>query len=296
MEVQRVRVLINPKSGFGWSPDSIQAAIQQSWDRPDTDLTFQFSRNAEDGIEKTRRAVADGVQRILVVGGDGMVNSIGSALLGTGTALGVIPAGSGNGFARHFNIPQEPAAAAKKLAEAPVKRIDVGLVNGRPFFVTCSTAWDAALVKTFEKFPFRGPLPYILAGAYELLEYKPGPIDVELDGTPLHLDPPLVLTAANLTQYGNNAYVAPTADASDGLLEMVYLAKKDTHHLLANLHRLFDASIDQLPSVLTYTFRKMVLHRERPDPIQIDGELVEAPETVTIEVRPDALSVLVPEN
>ncbi|MFA7368515.1 MAG: acylglycerol kinase family protein, partial [Kiritimatiellales bacterium] len=171
----KVRILINPNSGMGVALDRIHEALIKHWDLPGNDLSIQFSTSKEDGQDKARRAVEDGVGRLLVIGGDGMVNSIGSVLIGTDTALGVIPAGSGNGFARHFNIPLDLVKAAEALAAASVQRIDVGCADGRPFFVTCSLAWDAALVNIFEKSPVRGVLPYVGAGVYQFFDYTPQP-------------------------------------------------------------------------------------------------------------------------
>ena len=176
--LRKVRVLVNPKSGLGASFDSFWGIIETSFGGKHTDVSYQFSNDIADGKRKTERAVQDGVDTILVAGGDGMVNSIGSVLAGTSTALGVIPTGSGNGFARHFGIPLDIPGAVKALAHARRAAIDVGTANGRPFFVTCSMAWDAAIVRSFETFPFRGIAPYVFAAAAELIGYDPQPLNI----------------------------------------------------------------------------------------------------------------------
>jgi len=293
--LRKVRVLINPRSGVWWSSSALQQTLQQHWDAPGIDLSYQYSKSAEDGHAKTERAVADGVDTILVVGGDGMVNSIGAALVGTSVALGVIPAGSGNGFARHFGIPLSPEKAIADYKDADRIQIDVGTANGRPFFVTCSMAWDAALVRTFEKFPVRGILPYVLAGAYEFMAFEPQPFDVILDGKEkLRYTGPLVFTTANLTQFGGGARVAPRARPDDGLLELVVMNDEDAPKLLANIKRIFDGTVDELPEVKTRSFRQLDVKRRRAGPIQVDGELVDAPAAVSVRVIPKALTVLVP--
>lgn len=291
---RKVRVLINPKSGGWWSSQAIQKAFDEHWDTAEIDLAYQFSRSVEDGRTKARRAVEEGVDTILVVGGDGMVNTIGGVLVGTDTSLGVIPVGSGNGFARHFDIPLDPEKAVRELRAARRHRIDVGLANGRPFFVTCSLAWDAALVRSFEKFPMRGSLPYVLAAAYEFLGYEPQPVRVRLDGEEFCWSDPLVFTVANLTQYGVGAKIAPRAEPDDGWLELVVVARQDAPRVLAGLPRLFNGSFDGLPGVETRRFKRMTVERARPAPIQVDGELVEPADHVNIEVVHKALRVLVP--
>ncbi len=293
--IRRVRVLINRKSGLWWSSTTLQGAIGRYWDTAGIDLSYQFSNAPEDGRAKTRRAVQDGVDTVLVVGGDGMVNSIGSVLVNTNVALGVVPMGSGNGFARHFAIPLSAERAVEALLDAERVAIDVGTVNGRTFFVTCGMAWDAAIIRTFEKLPVRGILPYVFAAAYEFLDYKAQPLEIILDdGEPEHVPNPLLFTVANLTQYGGGARIAPRAQHDDGILELVQIAREDGPKALAQLPRLFDGTMDRMPQVTTRRFRSLVVRRPEAGAIQLDGELVEAPGAVRVGVLRQALTVLVP--
>lgn len=286
---------MNPRSGRGHGVDAIVHAVDAAWSAPGMDVTYQFSHDAVDGREKVRRAVADGVDTILVAGGDGMVNTIGAELVGTPVALGVIPTGSGNGFARHFGIPLQVEEAAADLAAATRCPIDVGVANGRPFFVTCSMAADASVVKTFEAFPFRGILPYVFAAAYELFDYQPQPFRAILDGREeLVISNPLLFTVANLTQFGGGAQVAPQARADDGFLELVVIQKQDAGRALANVGRLFDGTLDTLPGVITRRFQHLVVERERAAVIQTDGELQDADAKVDVTLHPGHLTVLVP--
>jgi diacylglycerol kinase (ATP) len=103
-----------------------------------------------------------------------------------------------------------------------------------------------------------------------------------------------VFTAANLTQYGGGARIAPSARPDDGLLELVVILRQDMPRLLASLNRLFDGTFDDLPGVETRHFRILHVYRRAPAPIQIDGELVHAPADVTVSILPRALTVLVP--
>lgn len=294
--MKKVRVLINPKSGLWWSSTNLQRVLQQHWDIGDIDLSYQYSKSVEDGQAKTRRAIDEGVDTLLVVGGDGMVNSIGSALMGSEVTLGVIPAGSGNGFARHFGIPLHAEQAVAQLKSARRMAIDVGTANGRPFFITCGLAWDAALVRTFDKFPVRGVLPYVFSAAVEYIEYRPKPFQVTIDESEtVRIEDPMVFTAANLTQYGGGAQIAPNAKPDDGYLELVVIKRRDLPKLLAHLPKLFSGTLDQASEVMYRRFTSLVVQRGEPGPIQLDGELVqEGSDEVRIEVLPKALNVLVP--
>ena len=294
-KIRRVLVLINPKSGLLTMFSNIRQAFDKYWEKPGVDLFYQFTQSKEDGIAKARRAVESGVGTVIVAGGDGTVNTISKVLVDTETVLGVIPTGSGNGFARHFGIPLAVAKAVESLAGGRVRKIDVGLVNGEPFFVTCSMAWDAAIARTFEKSPLRGILPYVFAGVQEFFDYRPQNMAVSLaDGENLDFRLPVIFTIANLTQYGGGAIIAPHAKEDDGKLELVVGEKKDFAVILANLLRLFDGSLHKIPRIVTRSSETMLITRERADPIQVDGEVVDAPEKIEIAVKPQALNVLVP--
>ncbi|MDD2240905.1 MAG: diacylglycerol kinase family lipid kinase [Kiritimatiellae bacterium] len=294
---RKCRVLINPKSGTKSAVASLRELIERGLTRAQAEVTTQFSHSVADGQQKARRAVQEEVDTIFVVGGDGMVNSIGSELIGTPTALGVIPTGSGNGFARHFGIPLDLPQAIEVLATAPRFAIDVGTANGHPFFVTCSMAWDAEIVRSFEAMPMRGIAPYVFAAAAELITFDPQPFDIEFDGhETVTFDYPAICTVANLTQYGGGAQIAPSARPDDGIMEMVMVRHRDLPHVLVNIRRLFNGTIDQLPQVFTRPFRRLVVTRPQAGPIQVDGELRESPAGVQIDLRPRGLTVRVPQT
>ena len=224
-----------------------------------------------------------------------MVNSIGSVLIGTDTALGVIPAGSGNGFARHFDIPLDLVKAIESLASARIQSIDVGYANDLPFFVTCSLAWDAALVEVFEKSPIRGILPYVFAAVYKFFDYSPQPFTMLLDDKEkIEINDPLLCTVANLTQYGGGAEIAPGAKADDGRLQLVTLRRSDLPWIVPLLGKAFNGTFDQLDQIKTRSFSSLTVQRKKEGPMQLDGELVSAPSEIVIRVQPRALNVLVP--
>ncbi len=295
--MRKVRVLINPKSGLPRQFTRMRQALDQHWDIAGTDLTYQYTQSMQDGMEKAQRAVEEGVDIVLVSGGDGTISAVSRVLAGTEVVLGVIPGGSGNGFARHFGIPLSPPKAVGKMVDAQIRRIDVGVVNGVPFFVTCSMAWDAAIVRTFEKSPLRGILPYFLAGVHEFFEYERQDMRVTFDrGETLLLDSPFIMTVANLTQFGGGAIIAPNAKDDDGKLEFAGALQRDFPLVLANLMRIFDGSASRIPRLITRSASLILIERQKPAPIQVDGEMMDAGERIEISVRPQALRVLVPQR
>ena len=295
-EVMRdVLVLVNPRSGLRLSFDGLREAFDRHWESHGVVLSYQFCQSPEDSLAKVARAVERQLDAVIVVGGDGTVNSIAKSLVDTDVALGVIPAGSGNGFARHFEIPLTPDRAVEALSTASVKPVDVGMVDGRPFFVTCSMAWEAAIAKTFARYPFRGIIPYVFAGVQEFFEYSRQDISVVLDGREtIRFERPLVFTVANLSQYGGGAKIAPQAKADDGRLELVVVERQSIARFVNNLVSLFQGSINELPEVVSRRFEHLRIRRDEPTSIQVDGELVEAGSEIDVTVKAAALRVLVP--
>ncbi len=288
-------MLVNPKSGLQKSFGSLQKAVGQHWELPGNEVLYQFCKDPGDGYEKARQAVEDKVDVILVSGGDGTVNTISRALIGTEIAVGVIPSGSGNGFARHFEIPLGLQRAVEVLSVAKSRKIDVGYVNNIPFFITCSMAWDASIVRSFEKSPVRGILPYIFAGINEFLVYDVQPMEVEIDEKEtLRFEDPMVFTIANLTQFGGGAKIAPHAEDDNGLLELVVALKKDMPVLLPKINKLYDGTLNEMQEIYTKSFKTLKIRRKVSTPIQIDGELIEMPLELSIKVLPSSLKVLVP--
>lgn len=293
--IREVLVLFNPSSGTGFRVGELQSAFSGSWDSEDgIDLHYQESRSPEDGIAKVRRAVERGVDTVIVVGGDGIIHTVGAELIHTPVRLGVIPTGSGNGFARHFDIPTRIERAAVALLRGQEMPVDVGLLNDRPFFITASLAWDADIVNGFEKSPVRGIAPYVFAGIYKYFTYEPQTYELIVDGEPITLEKPLVLTLANLTQFGGGAKIAPNTRADDGRLALVAVPHMEPPELLPQIRRLFDGTIEKIPEVRTASFEHMIIKRQREDPVQVDGELMQTGKRIEVKVLPRAIRVLVP--
>ena len=293
--IRRIRVIVNPKSGFGASIGVVVSAVEAAWQKTGAEITYELSHDQADSRKKIQLAIQDRVNLVLVAGGDGMINTVGRELMGTDVAMGVLPCGSGNGFARHFGIPIQADKAAEALFGGKIKAIDVGVINDHPFFVTCGLAWDAALVRSFERSPVRGILPYVFAGMYELFDYTPCRFRVRVDGGDWEeMEDPMVFTMANLTQFGGGARIAPSAKEDDGFLELVVVTRAHAAKAAAALPRLFAGTIDQAPFVNTRRFRSLEVRREIAGVIQLDGELMPATDQVRVQVRPEALRVLMP--
>ncbi|UPL47526.1 diacylglycerol/lipid kinase family protein [Hymenobacter sublimis] len=214
----RICFILNPTSGTNRTQD-VPALLTRYATAAGADFEVQATQYAGHAEELARRAARQGCRVVVAVGGDGTVNEVARGLLGTAAALGIIPRGSGNGLARHLRLPLDLPGAVQRVCRPTFQRIDVGRINGRPFFCTAGLGFDAHVSKMFARAGTRGLSTYIKVSLREYRRYQPVPVQLELNNQVLATNC-YVLAFANAAQYGNNAYIAPRADIQDGLLDV----------------------------------------------------------------------------
>jgi YegS/Rv2252/BmrU family lipid kinase len=216
----RTCFIFNPMAGTGRRADFPALLRQHFGGAPEADYLLRPTEGPGHATELARAAAQAGCRVVVAVGGDGTVNEVGQGLLGqTGAALGIVPRGSGNGLARHLRVPLGLPAALRRLRQPTFSRMDVGVINGRPFFCTAGLGFDAHVSQHFALAGTRGVSTYLRVTLREYGNFRPVPVQVETNGQTLATDC-YVLAFANASQYGNNAYIAPQANLQDGLLDM----------------------------------------------------------------------------
>jgi len=212
--------VFNPMAGTGRRADFPALLARYFGGQAGTDHLLRPTEGPGHATELARAAAQAGCRVVVAVGGDGTVNEVGQGLLGqTGTALGIVPRGSGNGLARHLRVPLALPAALRRLRQPTFSRMDVGVINGRPFFCTAGLGFDAHVSQHFAQAGSRGLSTYLRVTMREYGHFRPVPVQVETNGQTLATDC-YVLAFANASQYGNNAYIAPQANLQDGQLDM----------------------------------------------------------------------------
>jgi diacylglycerol kinase (ATP) len=239
--------------------------------------------------------VQQGITTIVAVGGDGTVNEVASALVKTHCRLGIIPAGSGNGLARHLGIPLQVPEALQLIMNHRVQKIDAGKVNEKYFFCTCGTGFDASVGKQFSRDSRRGMLSYVRATIHQYINYSPKSYILKTGHKKVKLKAFLV-TFANSGQYGNNAYIAPNAVIDDGMLDLCILRPFPRTSTITIGLRLFFKNIDQSPYLEVMRVKKATLKRKghKKMTIHLDGEPMDLPGKLRIKVIEQALHVMVP--
>jgi YegS/Rv2252/BmrU family lipid kinase len=217
------------------------------------------------------------------------------ALVGTGTALGIVPGGSGNGLARELGLPWDPVRALQ-VALGPRERvIDVGEANGRLFVNVAGIGFDAEVAARFNRRPGgpRGFWPYLALGVQAVLRYHPRTYTIRL-GDETWEAPALAVVCANGRQYGGGAVVAPTARPDDGQLDLVVVAPRAPHRALWDGRHLLRGTLDRAPGVHTARIPGVEIAGPEPLLVHVDGEAGLGGRVVSIRVRPAALRVRVP--
>ena len=219
--MKKLIFIVNPISGTQ-SKELILNLLDEKIDKEKYTWDVVYTKRAGHAIEIAAQAAEMKTDVVVAIGGDGTINEIGRSLVHTETALGIIPCGSGNGLARHLHIPMEPKKALEIINDGICDIIDYGKINGTDFFCTCGVGFDAFVSLKFANAGKRGLLTYLEKTLQESLTYQPETYELETeDGT--YKYKAFLIACGNASQYGNNAYIAPQATLTDGLLDVTIL-------------------------------------------------------------------------
>lgn len=289
----RVRAILNPRAGI----DARRAAEVVRLGCPQWTLETVHTAGAGDATRLAREATAAGVEMVLAVGGDGTANEVAAGLAGSATALGIVPAGSGNGFARMLGIPLDPRRALAALARGARRRIDAGTAGGRFFLNVASAGFDAEVAAAYHRRGIagrrRGIFHYVQLGLRLAPSYRARHWVLESDGGRFE-GRALVVAVLNGRQYGSGARLAPGARIDDGLLDVVIVEDGPVLESLAAMPLLFAGTVERFRRYRRFTATRAVLSSRDPEPFQRDGEADPAVMRIEIAVLPAALDIVVP--
>ena len=288
---KKIAFIINPFSGTGRKEDlsgMIKRGLDQSFDKPE----IVFTKSRGHATELAKEFVEKGFQIVVAVGGDGTVNEVARSLIHTDTSLGIIPIGSGNGLARHLGIPMSIRKAIHQLNLSEPILMDYGLVNERPFFCTCGTGFDAYVSTEFAKGKRRGIMSYIEKIITGYFSYKSQNYHLQGEGIDLNVKA-FVLTFANASQWGNNAYIAPQASVQDGQIDISIMSNFPVIAIPTLALNLFAKNIDKDLFMTTLRSKSIMLQREESGPFHYDGEPYEEGTEIHVKTVSDGLKVLV---
>ncbi len=288
---KKILFIINPISGTTSKaniPEKIDAWLDHELYAPE----IRETKYAGHATEIAAQAVEEGFDVVVAVGGDGTVNEIGRSLVHTRTALGIIPLGSGNGLARHLLIPMDVKKSIEIINAHQIKDLDYGVIDGHPFFCTCGMGFDAFVSKKFAEDGKRGPITYIQKVLEEGLTYKPE-IYKLLDDQGTETHKAFLISCANASQYGNNAYIAPQASMSDGLMDIIIMEPFDLLDAPQIAIDMFSKTLDKSSKIKSFQTRHLCIHRASPGVIHYDGDPVMGGTDIDIHLEVKGIPIIV---
>lgn len=276
--VDRRRRIIGALAAAGWP--------EPSW--------FETTKD-DGGYGQTKQAVAEGAELIFACGGDGTVMACLSALVGTEVALAVLPAGTGNLLAANLGLPDDPEAGVEVAVKMGRRKIDVGVVGDRAFAVMAGMGFDAAMVgeapERLKK--ILGWAAYAVSAAKNL---RGGAMRVEIrldDRRPMHRKAKSVLIA-NVGRLQAGIRLLTDAEPDDGLFDVALLTPGKLRHWVVLAFAVLTRR-DRTPRMEVYRARRVEVISDRPQPRQLDGDVIEPAEKLSVHMRHQALWLCVPQ-
>ena len=287
---RRFAILMNPTSAGG-KPLRVLPALREALSEAGAEHRVVETRDMAHATHAARDASGRG-EVVVALGGDGLVGKLAGALRDS-APLGIVPAGRGNDFARALGIPEDVPGATRVLLEGVRKALDLGEANGKPFACIASLGYDSDANRIAnEAKVVRGNMVYAYAAIRSLLAWKPARFTVRLDGRE-HRFEGYTVAAANTGYYGGGMNMAPGADPSDGLLDVIFIENVSKARFIANLPKVFKGTHVELDSVEVHRAREVEISSDRPFDVYADGDpLTTLPATVRL-VR-GGLSILAP--
>lgn len=289
---EHIMLIINPISGTG-SKRGLAEAVELRMSELGYVVDTRLTTGRGDATALAREAVDKGYFAVLAAGGDGTINETATALCDSGVALGILPAGSGNGLARHLGIPIDVPLAMEVIARRHIVDADFGTVNGKPFFCTFGIGFDAAVSHRFAKQPRRGKMMYVKSAISEYIRYNPEVYTISANGRIL-TEKAFIVACCNASQYGNNAYIAPEASITDGLLDITIVHAGSPLDDAVLGFDLMTGYINKNTMIQTFRAPAAVIYRSGEGPAHIDGEPMVMDDILDVRCHRGALKIFTP--
>lgn len=292
--MKKITFILNPISGT-ISKAGVPELIDNTIDKDIYDYEIVFTERAGHATEIAAAEVAKGTDIVVAVGGDGTVNEVGRALVHTNTALAILPCGSGNGLARHLMLPMNLKKSIETINKGVIHDLDYGVINDIPFFCTCGIGFDAFVSMKFAEAGKRGPITYVENVLREGLRYKPETYTIT-DESGTKMRKAFLISCANASQYGNNAYIAPHASMADGLLDIIIMEPFDMFDAPQISMDLFSKTIENNSKIKMLKSSRILVKRQKEGYIHYDGDPVMAGTEIEIHVEHKGIKMVVNPN
>jgi len=288
--ISQILFIINPVSGTG-KKNSLEQLLIKLINTSVINYEIKYTERAGHAVEIAKAVVKNNShQVVVVVGGDGSVNEVARGLIGSSIVLGIIPAGSGNGFARHLGIPLKFEDAIKTILKGNSIKVDTGLLGTENFFGVAGVGFDAHISKKFEEANTRGFWTYFKLTLSEYSKFKERKYTIKFDDKVKEFKA-LLLCFCNSSQWGNDAFISPNSNIQDGFLRIVIIGKIPLISVPYFAFRLFKKSVHKSKYYQEIKMKSCsVVQNDKI--IHLDGDPLEYCNEFTIKVLPKSLTVI----
>lgn len=287
--MQKILFIINPIAGKKAGKNIHQDIIRYL----DTDsfiAHFKYSEYAGHISEITKQASVGEYKAIVAVGGDGTVNEIGRVLVHSNMPMGIIPIGSGNGLARHLKIPLSIKGAVELINKMDIRQMDAIRIKGMYSFCVAGIGYDAEISRKFQQMKARGLFSYIIACLRCFNQSKNQNFIVRTKQKEHHLNG-FMMCFANASQFGNNAYIAPGADVSDGIIDLVLVKKPSYLQIPLFAFKTLTGTVEN-HSLYSRIKGKAFEITQENDFAHLDGEPIKVGTKFTVSIEEKVLRVI----
>jgi len=291
---RKLLFIVNPISGIG-KQHGVERLLAAGLDNDKFSYAIAHTQSAGHATEISRKAAENGVDIVVAVGGDGTVNETAAGLVGTQTALAIIPAGSGNGLARHLKIPMNLKKAIGVLNSGKLLKIDTATINDHLFVNVAGVGFDASVAKKFATAGKRGFSTYLRITTQSYKDYQPKQYTLIIDGKVVKRRA-LLISFANSSQFGNNTTIDPAASINDGYIDVCIVGKMPYWKAVIMAPLLFLRKFDRTRYIEIIRAKEVIVKRKKGKSIHLDGDPKLMGKELIMKINPLSLSVIVPEK
>jgi diacylglycerol kinase (ATP) len=287
-----IAFIINPKSGTD-RVKSLQDLIATVFDSTTFEVHIEVTAYAGHAKIIAKNMAAKNIETVVAVGGDGTVNEVAAGLIHTGTALGIIPKGSGNGLARACSIPLNTQAAMLVIKKGYLRNIDIGLANGELFLSNAGVGFDAYVIQQCMSETKRGVMMYIKKSVSSFINYKPLKYEINVDGVSINKKA-IMISVANGNEFGYGFKIAPTASLVDGKLDVMIIKPLNIFTASKVSFLAWRGHLNKYSKVKHVIGKNISIKNQSLNSHQIDGDYRANNGELKIEIITDALNIIVP--
>lgn len=286
--------ILNPISGFlNLRRRRIRYCVLKAIQEKRFEGEICYTKYAGHAYHIATEAVQKGAKCVVVAGGDGSINEVASALINTKVVLGVIPAGSGNGLARHLKIPFNIKQALDVIQEGTYRAADILKVNENYAVSLAGIGFDAIVAERYAKDKRRGFFSYFQSAIIEYMNYTPESITIKTDQLEITEDV-FFMVLANSNQFGYNFRIAPHADLFDGYMDVVIVKNVPIVAAPLSSIQVLTGHADKSLFISMFKTKRIKIIRQKEGIVNIDGDPKKTGEIIDAKVIERGLRIIVP--